>query len=184
MNPNVSASSLGTVPTALSADARLTTASLRDDEIRAIADAVYRDDNPLRFDSVRQAALMFERYGYRIVQSPEPHVSALPAQLRVGPLVVDRTSRLAAYDGRELSLQMREFDMLELFARHPGRVFTRTQLLDLAWPRDFDGDDRVVDVQVARLRRKFDALPQHPRPIATVHGVGYKLAAHEAVRSA
>ena len=64
--------------TALDARDRLTTRSLRDDEIRAIADATYRSDNPLLFEGVRQAALLFERAGYTITREPQLSALALP----------------------------------------------------------------------------------------------------------
>ena len=160
---------------------RLTTQSLRDDEIRAIADATYRDDNPLRFESVRQAALMFERAGYTIGRNAK--VSALAISPRasvVGGLAVDAMRRTVRLNGREIDLKSREFDVLELLARHPGQVFTRVHLLDLVWPRDFDGDERTVDVHVARIRRQLGESHQSPKLILTVHGVGYKLAASPA----
>lgn len=89
--------------------------------------------------------------------------------------------RLRLSDGtesqtRELALKPREFSLLEILARHPGQVFSRVHLLDLAWPRDFDGDERTVDVHIRRLRRELRE-PSTPQLIHTVHGVGYKLAA-------
>ncbi|MEO6835040.1 MAG: winged helix-turn-helix domain-containing protein [Candidatus Tumulicola sp.] len=154
---------------------RLTTRSLHDDEIRAIADATYRSDNPLRFESVRQAALLFERAGYYV--SRDLQISPMPAlsqSFAVGPLLVDVLQRSVQLAGREITLKNREFDLLAILARRPGQVFLRAQLLDLCWPRDFEGSDRTVDVHIARLRRKLgDSSPL----IHTVHGAGYKLAA-------
>ena len=152
---------------------RLTTRSLRDDEVRAIADITYRGDNPLRFDCIRQAALIFERAGYSITLSPE--VSALavaPEPIILGNLVVDPMHRTVRLGRRDLDLKPREFGLLEILARHPGQVFTRAHLLDCVWPRDYDGDERTVDVHIARLRHRLGATL-----IQTVHGVGYKLAA-------
>jgi DNA-binding response OmpR family regulator len=164
---------------------RLTTQSLRDDEIRAIADSAYRDDNPLRFEGVRQAALMFERAGYVITRSEDFRPLATPPQeVVVGQLVVDALRRLVFHDGREIELKPREFDLLEVLARHPGQVFTRTHLLDLVWPRDFDGDWRTIDVHVRRIRRRLGEPPNNPRLIVTVHGVGYKLASPHTLRLA
>ena len=153
----------------------LATHSLRADEVRAIADAFYRGDNPLRFESVRQAALMFERAGYRISRSP---ISQAPimSRITVGRLVVDRAGRLVVYNGREIGLKTREFDLLDVLARHPGQVFTRLQLLELAWPQGFDGGERTVDVHVRRIRRGLGDSPTRPELILTIHGIGYKLA--------
>jgi DNA-binding response OmpR family regulator len=163
--------------TAFQPHGRLTTRSLRDDEIRAIADATYRSDNPLRFESVRQAALLFKRVGYTITRDPQVSALALPPQpIAVGGLAVDPMRRSVHLDGREIELKTREFDLLSVLARHPGQVFTRAQLLDLIWPRGFDGGDRTVDVHVARLRHKLGQSRQSQRIVFTVQGVGYKLA--------
>jgi DNA-binding response OmpR family regulator len=157
---------------------RLTTRSLRDDEIRAIADATYRSDNPLRFEGVRQAALLFERAGYTITRDPQVIALALsPQPITVGSLTVDPMRRSVRLDDRDIELKSRQFDLLALLARHPGQVFTRAQLLDLIWPRDFAGDDRTVDVHISRLRRKLGGLQTSELSIVTVSSVGYKLVA-------
>jgi DNA-binding response OmpR family regulator len=160
----------------LDARDRLTTRSLRDDEIRAIADATYRSDNPLRFEGVRQAALLFERAGYAITRDPQVGALAVPPKpITVGSLMVDPRRRSVQLGGRDIELKSRQFDLLALFARHPGQVFTRTQLLDLIWPRDFAGDERTVDVHVSRLRRKLGGPGPSELSIVTVSNVGYKL---------
>jgi two-component system OmpR family response regulator len=73
-----------------------------------------------------------------------------------------------------LQLTTLEFKLLEAFLSHPGRAWTRTQLIDRLWGDDFFGDDRVVDTQVARLRKKLEPDPAQPAFIKTVTGVGYK----------
>jgi DNA-binding response OmpR family regulator len=158
----------------IAAGGRLSTKSLHDDEIRAIADTVYRDDNPMRFEGVRQAVLLFEHAGYVIVPSTLALEPPVPQRTVVGRLVVDREFRSARLGGRELDLKPREFDLLDVLASHPRRVFTRLQLLDLAWPRDFLGDEKTVDVHISRLRRALGETSSAPSVIAAVHGVGYK----------
>jgi DNA-binding response OmpR family regulator len=154
---------------------RLTTRSLTDDEIRAIADATYRSDNPLRFESVRQAALLFERLGYTITRDPQVSALAMaPQPIVVGQLAVNPIRHSVELYGRVIELKAREFDLLAVLARHPGQVFTRAQLLDLIWPNGFEGDDRTVDVHVSRLRRKL-GRPHHTL-LVTVPRLGYKLA--------
>jgi DNA-binding response OmpR family regulator len=156
---------------------RLTTRSLSDDEIRAIADATYRSDNPLRFEGVRQAALLFERAGYTITRHPQVSPLAVPLQpISLGALAIDPARRSVHYDGREVHLKTRAFDLLTLLARHPGQVFTRAQLLDLIWPRDFEGDDRTVDIHICRIRRKLGYSSCSQQLVVTIRGVGYKLA--------
>jgi DNA-binding response OmpR family regulator len=157
---------------------RFTTRSLRDDEIRAIADATYRSDNPLRFEGVRQAALLFERAGYTITRDPQ--VSALavvPQPITLDTLAIDPARHTVHLDRREIELKPREFDILYVLARHPEQVFTRAQLLDLIWPRDFEGDERSVDVHISRIRHKLGLSRRSSPLITTVTGVGYKLAA-------
>jgi DNA-binding response OmpR family regulator len=165
----------------LDARDRLTTRSLRDDEIRAIADATYRGDNPLRFESVRQAALLFEHAGYTITRDPQVSALAVPPEpITVGSLTVDPMRRSVRLDGRDVELKSREFDLLALLARHSGQVFTRAQLLDLIWPRDYAGDERTVDVHISRLRHKLGGSQSSRVSIITVASVGYKLTAPRA----
>lgn len=154
----------------------LTTQSLRDDELQAIADATYRTDFALRVECVRQAALVFERAGYIITRTAQ--VSALttaPAPLTIGGLTIDPSRRLVRYDARSIDMKHREFDMLYVLARHPDQVFSRAHLLDLAWPRDYSGDDRTIDVHISRLRRRLVVAGCRNPLLVTVPGVGYKL---------
>lgn len=97
--------------------------------------------------------------------------------LALGDLVLYPPQRRAEEGGRPLELTAREYDLLELLARHPGVVYTRQQLLDLVWGYDFSGDDRTVDVHVRRLREKLEPDPSHPRYLRTKWGVGYYLEA-------
>lgn len=95
--------------------------------------------------------------------------------LRAGPIEVDVQRHLASLDGRELDLTAREFEILETMARNPGIVLTREQLLESVWGYDYFGDQRVVDVHVAKLRKKLEVDAANPRYILTVRGIGYKL---------
>lgn len=74
----------------------------------------------------------------------------------------------------QLDLAALEFKLLATFLSHPGRAWTRSQLIDSLWGDDFFGDDRVVDTQIARLRKKIEPDPSRPAFIKTVTGVGYK----------
>ena len=90
-----------------------------------------------------------------------------------GPLRVDKASRSAALDGVELFLTPKEFELLALFAGHPGRAFSREYLLKSIWGYDFDGFDRTVDTHITRLRKKLGPLGEK---IVTVWSVGYRFA--------
>ena len=94
--------------------------------------------------------------------------------LRVGDLEVDPATRTALRGGRELALTRREFDLLEVLARHAGSILSRAQLLELVWGYDWAADGNVVDVFVSYLRRKLEADGE-PRVLRTVRGVGFTL---------
>ncbi|MFD0343408.1 response regulator transcription factor [Streptomyces sp. NPDC127117] len=89
-------------------------------------------------------------------------------------LVLDPAARRATWEGRVLALTLREFDLLAFLLRHPGRVFTREELMRGVWGWDF-GDLSTVTVHVRRLRGKVEADPARPELIRTVWGVGYRL---------
>lgn len=92
---------------------------------------------------------------------------------------LDLESRGLRRDGRPLHLRPKEFGLLEFLVRHPGRTFTRRQLLDRVWGSDRDGDHRTVDVHVRWLREKLEVDPERPRLLMTVRGVGYRLDADD-----
>ena len=87
-----------------------------------------------------------------------------------GGVYIDTDSYLAYESGVPVKLTLREFELLKLFMQNPGLVFTRQQLLDAVWGYDYYGDERVVDVHIKNLRKKFSE-----QVIATVKGVGYRL---------
>jgi DNA-binding response OmpR family regulator len=93
--------------------------------------------------------------------------------LRDGGLTADTGRRTATLDGRELGLTVREFDLLEFLLRHPGRAWSRAQLLEQVWGWQF-GDESTVTVHVRRLREKIERDPAGPRRLLTVWGVGYR----------
>lgn len=97
----------------------------------------------------------------------------LPAVFERGPLRVDVLRRSASVAGQAVELTTLEFDLLQTLAAQPGRVWSRDDLLDRVWGRDFAGVDRVVDVHVSNLRAKLEPLCPLPL-LLTVRGVGYK----------
>jgi len=99
---------------------------------------------------------------------------ALPARLTVGELSLDPARREASLRGEPLSLSTKEFGLLELFLRNPGRVLSRDYILDHAWDDEFDSFSNIVDVYVGRLRRKIGS-PAGSARLEAVRGVGYVL---------
>jgi DNA-binding response OmpR family regulator len=93
-------------------------------------------------------------------------------EIRAGDLVVDEVTYSARVRGRALDLTYKEFELLKFLAQHPGRVFTRAQLLQEVWGYDYFGGTRTVDVHVRRLRAKLG--PEHDALIGTVRNVGYR----------
>lgn len=87
-------------------------------------------------------------------------------------MTIDTERRMVQIDGSTVELRMKEFDLLFLLAKNPGRVFSREKLLEIVWGYDFAGETRTVDVHVAHLRHKLKAMKP---TIDTVWGVGYKL---------
>ncbi len=95
--------------------------------------------------------------------------------IEVGELTIDPQKRTVVQAGQPVQLTGKEFDLLVQFASHPGRVYTRSQLLDLVWGPGHDGYEHTVNSHINRLRAKIEANPSEPRYILTVWGVGYKL---------
>jgi DNA-binding response OmpR family regulator len=102
----------------------------------------------------------------READDPEAHV------IRSGDVTVDDTTYTAKLGGRPLDLTFKEFELLKYLAQHPGRVFTRDQLLQEVWGYDYFGGTRTVDVHVRRLRAKLG--PENETLIGTVRNVGYR----------
>ncbi|CAM5555621.1 transcriptional regulatory protein GlnR [Streptomyces narbonensis] len=102
-----------------------------------------------------------------------------PMEIRNGNLSVDEATYSAKLKGRVLDLTFKEFELLKYLAQHPGRVFTRAQLLQEVWGYDYFGGTRTVDVHVRRLRAKLG--PEHESLIGTVRNVGYRFVTPEKV---
>ena len=96
--------------------------------------------------------------------------------IRAADLVIDPQRRTVSLGDRSIDLTAKEFDLLLYFARHAGRVFTRSQLLDKVWGYGHDGYEHTVNSHINRLRAKIEANPAQPGYILTVWGVGYKFA--------
>jgi DNA-binding response OmpR family regulator len=100
---------------------------------------------------------------------------SLPAVLRVGELELDTGTRVARRGAREIPLTTKEFAVLEVLMRNPGRVLTRERISQHAWDDNYDSFSNVIDVYVGRLRRKIDHEGEAPL-VETVRGAGYRLA--------
>lgn len=108
--------------------------------------------------------------------SEQSLVAATPAPQHFGDLAIDHGRREVLLAGAIIPLTPLEYALLTTLAAHPGHVFTRTQLLERVWGQDYFGDDHVVDVHIANLRKKIGDDPAAPRFVETVRGVGYRFA--------
>ncbi|GAA4007802.1 response regulator transcription factor [Allokutzneria multivorans] len=141
-----------------------------DEEDRVLGLSLGADDYVSKPFSARELALRVSSVLRRV--GPRPVPAATPA-LADGTLRLDLTARRAERDGGELTLTGREFDLLAFLMAHPGRAYSRADLLAEVWGWEF-GDQSTVTVHVRRLREKVEADPAAPARIATVWGVGYR----------
>ena len=94
--------------------------------------------------------------------------------LEVGRVRMDVGRHEVAVDGEAVAMPPREFELLELFMRNPGRALARGEIIDRVWGADYVGDTKTLDVHVKRIRAKIEVEPGEPKLLITVRGVGYK----------
>ena len=110
------------------------------------------------------------RRGAEVDTDPGIDISVLEA----GPVRMDVERHTVTVRGEQVTLPLKEFDLLEYLLRNSGRVLTRGQLIDRVWGADYVGDTKTLDVHVKRLRSKIEADPGKPVHLVTVRGLGYK----------
>ena len=130
-----------------------------------IDDVILDTAGPAEVDTRIRIAL--GKHAIELVAS-DPHAG----EIRTGEVVIDETTYTARLKGNVLDLTFKEFELLKYLAQHPGRVFTRAQLLQEIWGYDYFGGTRTVDVHIRRLRSKLG--PEFEAIIGTVRNVGYR----------
>lgn len=98
----------------------------------------------------------------------------LPATIEAGSVRIDIERHVVSVRGENITMPLKEFDLLEFLVRNSGRVLTRNQLIDRVWGADYVGDTKTLDVHIKRLRAKIEIDPSSPVHINTVRGLGYK----------
>jgi two-component system response regulator RegX3 len=101
----------------------------------------------------------------------------VPTTVEAGPVRMDVERHVVTVRGDQVSMPLKEFELLELLLRNSGRVLTRGQLIDRVWGSDYVGDTKTLDVHIKRLRAKVESDPGAPAHILTVRGLGYKFEA-------
>ena len=93
---------------------------------------------------------------------------------RIGGIVVDFSKHKVMLDEQEIDLTVKEFELLSLFVRNPGRAYSRAELLNIVWEYRFEGYEHTVNTHINRLRNKIEVDPAHPVYLKTVWGLGYR----------
>ncbi|MDD2818755.1 MAG: response regulator transcription factor [Candidatus Nanopelagicales bacterium] len=98
----------------------------------------------------------------------------LPTTVEEGPVRIDLDRHVVSVRGEQITMPLKEFDLLEFLVRNAGRVMTRNQLIDRIWGADYVGDTKTLDVHIKRLRAKVEVDPANPVHLLTVRGLGYR----------
>ena len=110
---------------------------------------------------------------FRRLKSEKPQSNEAGDMIVFGDLKLDTANRRVYIEGKEINLTAKEFDVLELLVNNPQKVYSRSDLLDIIWGKEYPGDGRTVDVHVRRLHEKIEKSPGDPRYVRTKWGVGY-----------
>jgi two-component system alkaline phosphatase synthesis response regulator PhoP len=135
------------------------------------------DDYLTKPFGMRELAARVKALRRRVAADREAATGGTPkGKVEIGGLALDFDLRKVTVDGRTTDLTVKEFDLLSLFARNPGRTYSRSDLLNLVWGYQFEGYDHTVNTHINRLRNKIEKDPASPRYLRTVWGVGYRFA--------
>lgn len=138
-----------------------------------ISDVIVNSASPAEVEA-RLRMISEHSNGYDTIRTKSQHISSHDddGQIRSGELIVDTNGYTASLFGHPIDLAYKEFELLKYLVQHPGRVFTRAQLLQEVWGYDYYGGTRTVDVHIRRLRAKLGGEYEHL--IGTVRNVGYR----------
>ena len=132
------------------------------------------DDYVTKPFSIRELLARVKAIFRRIDELKSQQRDGEPVLIQAGDLFIDPEKRHVTVKGKTVDLTAKEFDLLHHFARNPGKVYTRSQLLDRVWGYGHDGYEHTVNSHINRLRAKIEENPAQPQYILTVWGVGYK----------
>ncbi len=134
------------------------------------------DDYLTKPFSIRELIARVKAIVRRIEKSDKgPSRQGSAAPMKLGNLVIDLEKYKVMKGGKPVELTAKEFELLKLFISHPGKCYTREQLLEQVWGYDYAGYDHTINTHINRLRAKIEDDAENPRYILTLRGIGYKL---------
>lgn len=139
------------------------------------------DDYLTKPFSIRELLARVKAIFRRVEVDQETAQSAERSPVRFDELVVDPDKHKVTLGGEKVDLTKKEFELLHLFIRNPGRTFDREELLDKVWGYQYTGYSHTVNTHINRLRNKIEEDPSNPRYVKTVWGVGYRFAEREEI---
>ena len=141
---------------------------------RVVGLEIGADDYVTKPFSIRELLARVKAILRRVEELTDGAKEIVPAVFQFGDIVIDPSKRSTTLEGRSIDLTAKEFDLLLHFAHNPGKVYTRSELLDRVWGYGHKGYEHTVNSHINRLRAKIEKDPAHPAYILTVWGVGYK----------
>lgn len=141
---------------------------------RVVGLEIGADDYVTKPFSIRELLARVKAILRRVEELTAGTRADVPAVIQAGYIEIDPEKRSATLEGKPVDLTAKEFDLLLHFASNPGKVYTRSQLLDAVWGYGHDGYEHTVNSHINRLRAKIEKDPAHPVFIKTIWGVGYK----------
>ena len=139
------------------------------------------DDYITKPFSIREVMARVKAIFRRVEVEREEATGNSEAPIELGALVVDPQKRKVTMEGETIDLTSMEFELLLLFVRHPGKAFSRQELLDEVWGYQYSGYSHTVNTHINRLRNKIEPSPSDPQYVKTVWGVGYRFAESDEV---
>lgn len=149
---------------------------------RVVGLEIGADDYVTKPFSIRELLARVKAILRRVEELTAGTKTDVPAVIQAGCIEIDPEKRSATLEGKPVDLTAKEFDLLLHFASNPGKVYTRSQLLDTVWGYGHDGYEHTVNSHINRLRAKIEKDPAHPVFIKTVWGVGYKFTDKEMLK--
>ncbi len=132
------------------------------------------DDYVTKPFSIRELVARVKALLRRVQVDRDAATPAAGGTVEVGDIALDLTKRRVTRAGAPLALTVKEFELLALLVRNPGRTYSRADLLNLVWGYQFEGYEHTVNSHINRLRAKIESDPGHPRYLQTVWGIGYR----------